>query len=312
MTGPDDRPTLLLVGGGGGLVGRYLLPEIVGEFRIRSVHRHPVAAEAHAGIEWIAADLGGPVDWVAALEGVDAVVNLAWYRWARPGQFRSLYGGLHRLLAAARDGPRPRFVHVSVPPAPPELEEGLPYLAYKRAFDRELVESGLSYRIVRPTMLFGPGDRLLGVMLRLMRRYRVFPMFGDGTYHVSPLAVDDLASILRREVLGRETGIVEAGGPARFEYRDLTDLMFRILGQPPRYWRISPRASVVLAQLVQDLGSTLLYAYEVEWLLSDRLGHAPYSSPELPLQPVEPYLRQEALRLRRGFRGRGARPSIRG
>jgi len=298
MTDPGGRPTILLVGGGGGLVGRALLPELVEEFQVRSVHRHPVPVEEHAGIEWVPTDIARVSDWTSRLEGVDVVVTLAWYRWARPGQFRGLYEGLHRLLEAARAGARPRFVHLSVPPAPPEMERGLPYLAHKRAFDRELSASGLEYRILRPTMLFGRGDRLLGVMLRMMRRYKVFPMFGDGEYHASPLAVEDLARILRQEALAHGSGTTDLGGPERFRYRDLTDRMFAVLGQRPRYWSFSPRASIALGQLVQDLGSTLLYAYEVEWLLSDMLGLPAYPSPDVALRPVEPYLRQELERLR--------------
>ena len=298
MTDASGRPTLLLVGGGGGLVGRSVLPELVREFHVRSVHRHPVPSEGRAGVEWVPTDLAHVDDWSARLEGVDVVVTLAWYRWARPGQFRGLYEGLHGLLEAARSGPRPRFVHISVPPAPPAMERDLPYLAYKRAFDRELVASGLPYSILRPTMLFGPGDRLLGVMLRLMRRYKRFPMFGDGAYHVSPISVHDLARVLVAEAHAAGSRTIDLGGPERFRYRDLTDRMFEILGLRPRYWTFSPRASIAIGQLVQDVGSTLLYAYEVEWLMSDLLGPPPYAGSETPLERVEPYLRQEAERLR--------------
>ena len=297
MTAAGGRRTVLLVGGAGGLVGRALLPELIGDYHVRSLHRHPDPAEAAAGVEWVPTDLGRAIDWSERLDGVDVVVTLAWYRWARPGQFRGLYHGLHDLLEAAKTAGRPRFVHVSVPPAPTEMEAGLPYLAYKRAFDRELAASGLSYRILRPSMLFGRRDRLLGVMLRLMRRYKVFPMFGDGAYHVSPVAVEDLARILRSEIAGSGTGTVDVGGPERFRYRDLTDLMFSVLGLRPRYWRFSPRASIALGQLVQDLGSTLLYAYEVEWLLSDRLGLARYPEMDPPMRRVRPFLADEAERL---------------
>jgi uncharacterized protein YbjT (DUF2867 family) len=289
--------TVLVVGGGGGFVGRALLPELSGPYQVRSLHRHPVAMEARAGVEWVVGDVARVNDWGPLLRGADAVVNLAWYRWGNATRFRRLAAGLLQLIDAARRAGIDRFLQVSVPPAPPSLERGLPYLAEKRRVDRALVESGLSYRIFRPTMLFGPGDRLLGVMLRLMHRYPLFPMFGDGRYHVSPLAVTDLARGIRQELPGRSSGIVELGGPERFEYRVLTDRMFALLGKRPRYWHLGPRGSVALAQLVQDLGSTLLYAYEVEWLLSDRLGLAPWPGLAGALSPVEPYLAAEAARL---------------
>lgn len=303
MSARRDRPRLLLVGGAGGLVGRSTLPEILTSFDVRSVHRSEVRVEATAGVDWRRADIGAVSDWSPILDGVDVVVNLAWHRWGNTTRFRRLERGLEGLLEASQRAGLRRFVHVSVPAAPQQLETSLPYLAYKRRFDEALRASGLSYRIVRPTMLFGRGDRLLGVMLRLMHRYPFFPMFGDGNYHVSPLAVEDLAAILHREALGTEVGTVDAGGPTRYRYRDLTDAMFAFLGKRPRYWRLGPRGSVALARLVQDLGSTLLYAYEVEWLLADMLGLSPYGGLDRALTPVEPYLRSEALRLRGGAAG---------
>ncbi len=298
MTGPGAPRRLLLLGGGGGLVGRAILREFSADWQIRSLHRHRVEGEAAAGVEWVPADLGGAVDWARQLRGVDLVLNVAWHRYGSARRFRALTDGLGRALRAGEQVPRLRWVHISVPPAPASLEQGLPYLTYKREVDRALAASALDYSIVRPSMLFGSGDRLLTVMLRLMRRYGRFPLFGSGEYHVSPLAADDLAAILRREAALPGSRSLVFGGPRRWRYLDLLDRMFAALGQPPRYVRLSPGMSVAVARLIQDLGSTLIYAYEVEWLLSDRLGPPPYVGLDRPLQSVEPFLDREARRLR--------------
>ncbi len=298
MSRPDgSRPVLLVVGGCGGLVGRAVLAEFSGDHRIRSVHRHSVPAEATQGVDWVPADAARVPDWGPMLEGVDAVLNLAWYRHGSARRFRPLAAGLLRLIAAAQRADIPRFVHVSVPDAPASLESGLPYLAFKRTIDRALEASSLAYAIVRPTMLFGDRDRLLTVMLRTMSRYRRFPMFGNGLYHVSPLAAKDLARIVRQEMErgGRTNRIV--GGPQRWVYRSLTDRMFELLGLAPRYVGLSPANSVRLARLMETLGSSRLYAYEVEWLLSDRLGPPPYEGLSESLGDVEPFLRAQATLL---------------
>jgi NADH dehydrogenase len=250
-------------------------------------------------VEWIAGDVAEPVDWGTALGGVDVVLNLAWYRWGSEERFRRLHAGLRRLLEAAAGSSVRRFLQLSVPPAPAALEKGLPYLAYKRRFDRDLEASGLPYRIVRPTMLFGRGDVLLTVMMREIDRYPFFPMFGDGSYHLSPLAVSDLAYLLRREAEGSSVGTIDVGGPARYEYRQLTDLIFSSLGKSPRYWGMSGRSGLRFAGILQALGSHLLYRYEVEWLLSDLLGLAPYPDLGRPMTRVEPFLTEEAGRRRR-------------
>lgn len=293
IAAPTSRSRLLLIGGSGGFVGRAVLPVLGQDFRIRSVHRHPAPDEG-PHVEWVRADVKSLVDWAPVLDEVDVVLNLAWYRWESESAFRSLHDGLRRLLDAAVRSKVRRFLQVSVPPAPALLEEGLPYLVFKRRFDSALQGSGLSYRIVRPTLLFGPGDVLLSVMFRLMRRYPLFPMFGDGAYHVSPVAVSDLARVLRREAQGSDSGILDLGGPDRFTYRELTDRMFGMLGKRPRYWRMSASGALRLTRWLVALGSTLLYPYEVEWLMSDMLGLPAYDGIDPPMSRVGPYLEQLA------------------
>jgi uncharacterized protein YbjT (DUF2867 family) len=297
MSAASPQRTLLLVGGGGGLVGRHVLAEFAGHYRIRSLHRHPTPEESR-GVEWIAGDAAAVADWRPILKDVDLVLNVAWFRPPRLRIFRPLADGLIRLVAAAEEAGVPRFLHVSVPDAPPALETGLPYLVEKRRVDRAIEESRLSYAIVRPTMLFGPRDKLLTVMLRTMHRYHRFPLFGEGEYHLSPISVRDFARILRREAGLEERHNVTAGGPVRWRYRSLTDEMFGRLGLRPKYVRFSPRGALRLARFLEALGSSLLYAYEVEWLLSDMLGLPPYEGLEEPLEPVEPFLDSEARRLR--------------
>ncbi|MFZ1023554.1 MAG: NAD-dependent epimerase/dehydratase family protein [Thermoplasmata archaeon] len=303
MSPPDSRPRLLLVGGGAGLVGHAVLREFGSDYQIRSLHRSASPEESNAGIDWWPVDIASYADWDRAFADVAVVLNVAWYRWGKPVLFAGLLRGLERMLEAARRSKIRRFLHLSVPDAPPELESQLPYLTYKRQFDRSLAESGLSYAILRPTMLFGPGDRLLTVMLRLMHRYPVFPMFGSGQYHVSPIAVPDLARALHLEAESDGRGVRDLGGPERYEYRALTDRMFQSLKKRPRYWSFSDRGSVRLARLVQSLGSSLLYAYEVEWLLSDRLGLPAYGRLDRPLTRVEPFLDREAENLQHAVRG---------
>jgi len=295
---PARRPRLLLVGGGGGLVGRALIQEFSPDWNIRSVHRHPAPAEAVPSVEWVAADVAGVPDWRPLLEGVDVVVNVAWYRSGPDRRFRPLAEGLCRLVAVAGATGVGRIVQISVPVATEHIETTLPYMVRKREVDRAVATSGVPCSIVRPTMLFGPRDKLLTVMLRTMARWHRFPIFGDGEYHVSPIAVRDLARIVRREAGLEGSRTVTAGGPRVWRYRELTDFLFDSLGLAPHYFHLTATGGERLARLLETLGSSLLYAYEVEWLLSDRLGLPPYDGLATPLEPVEGFLRLEGMRQR--------------
>ncbi|HKV90725.1 MAG TPA: hypothetical protein VJQ43_05975, partial [Thermoplasmata archaeon] len=221
---------------------------------------------------------------------------VAWYRWGSEARFRDLHDALLRLVDAAHRRGVP-IVHVSVPPAPDRLERRLPYLTYKRRVDDAVRSGGGPYSIVRPTLMFGAGDVLLGVMLRAIRTYGFFPMFGDGSYRISPVSSHDVARLVGRLLEGPSRSTLDLGGPGAFRYRDVTDRMFALLGRRPRYWSLSARGSVRLARLMQSLRSGKLYAYEVEWLLSDTLALPRSPRMDWPMERVEPYLRSEVSRL---------------
>lgn len=54
---------------------------------------------------------------------------------------------------------------------------------------------GLSYAILRPTVLFGKEDILINNIAWLLRHLPVFGVFGDGRYKLQPIYVDDLAAL---------------------------------------------------------------------------------------------------------------------
>jgi hypothetical protein len=73
-----------------------------------------------------------------------------------------------------------------------------------------LVESGLSYCILRPTVLFGKEDVLINNIAWAVRHLPVFGVFGSGDYRLQPIYVDDLAQAAGEQAVGDGCGIVEA------------------------------------------------------------------------------------------------------
>ena len=93
------------------------------------------------------------------------------------------------------------------------LATGLPYLVQKRRVDRALEQSRLSYAIVRPTMLFGPRDKLLTVMLPDDAPVPPLPDVRGQRSHLSPISFRDFARILHRETNGRNASRSRRGDP---------------------------------------------------------------------------------------------------
>ena len=112
-----------------------------------------------------------------------------------------------------------------------------PVLAFqhaKLAFEKRLIESGLTYSIVRPTAFF----KSLSGQIERVKRGKAFLVFGDGTLTAcKPISDDDLAAYLSEclEDERRWNRVLPIGGPGdAVTPRQQAEHLFALLGRPPR------------------------------------------------------------------------------
>ena len=116
-----------------------------------------------------------------------------------------------------------------------------PLLAFQRAklaFERELIGSGVTYSIVRPTAFF----KSLSGQIERVRRGRPFLVFGDGARTAcKPIGDDDLGTYIAECLTrpDRRDRVLPIGGPGRaITPRDQGEMLFELLGTRPRFRRI--------------------------------------------------------------------------
>lgn len=116
-----------------------------------------------------------------------------------------------------------------------------PLLAFqhaKLAFEKVLVESGLTYSIVRPTAFF----KSLSGQVERVRRGRPFLVFGDGTLTAcKPISDDDLADYLADclDDPSRRDSVLPIGGPGEaITPRQQGEKLFALLGRTPRFRQV--------------------------------------------------------------------------
>src|SRR4029077_17841147 len=116
-----------------------------------------------------------------------------------------------KLFAAARAAGVGRVVHVSI--TNPSEQSALEYFRGKATLERALRESGLSYAILRPAVLFGGEDILINNIAWALRHLPVFGVFGRGDYRLQPIHVSDFADLAVGEGSERANRIIDAIGP---------------------------------------------------------------------------------------------------
>lgn len=113
-----------------------------------------------------------------------------------------------------------------------------PLLAFqqaKLAFEQVLIDSGLTYSIVRPTAFF----KSLSGQIERVRRGKPFLVFGDGRGTAcKPISDDDLGAFMADCLTdaSRHNRVLPIGGPGEaITPREQGEQLFALLGQPPRF-----------------------------------------------------------------------------
>ncbi|MDT8436027.1 MAG: NAD-dependent epimerase/dehydratase family protein [Gemmatimonadota bacterium] len=264
-TAPRPEPELpeegtthrVLLSGATGFLGGHLLPRLVARgHRVRALARpggRPPGADGPT-VEWRVADLVDRASLAGLAEGCTAAVHLAIRtRAGRPGDLERAHGAAtrHLLAEAARAGVR-RFVYVGALGASPA---GGPFLRSKFAAEDAVMTSGREFVVLRPCIIYGPGDRFTSAIVRLLRTLPAFPVPGDGTAALQPLAVEDAADALvqaveRADLAGRG---FDLAGPERLSLVRIVRIIGRTIGRPRPVVPL-PAAS---APLVSGLGRVL-------------------------------------------------------
>jgi uncharacterized protein YbjT (DUF2867 family) len=211
---------------------------------------------------------------VEAMRGADVFVNTYWVRYAYVGTaFETAIANTGSLLQAAREAGVRRFVHVSV--SNPSLDSPLDYYRGKAQLEAMVRDSGLSYAIVRPTLVLGPNDILVNNIAWLLRRFPVFAMPGSGRYRVQPVTLEDTGEIIADAALATEDMTVDAAGPQIMTFEALVREVAAAIGRPARIIHVPP--SVVLAMLRvlnRMVGEVILSRQELDGLMTERLVSA--------------------------------------
>jgi NADH dehydrogenase len=174
------------------------------------------------------------------------------------------------LIRAARQAGVRRIVQVSI--ANPSAVSPLPYYCGKAEVEKAVVESGMSYAILRPTVIFGNEDILINNIAWLVRKFPVFAIPGPGEYRLQPIFVEDFSELAVRAGLATECTVADAVGPEIYTFEELVRLVASAIGRRPRSVHLPPGLVYVACSLLSvPLRDVLLTREEIAGLMADLL-----------------------------------------
>ena len=136
---------------------------------VRDPQKYQALVTGNVGV--FKGDVTDPASLREAMQGVDTVINLVAIIRERPGGVtfeRINYGGTVNVVDAAKEVGIKRIIQQSALGARPDPK--LPYFDTKYRAEQYLQQSGLSWAILRPSVIFGEGDEFVNKLADLVRK----------------------------------------------------------------------------------------------------------------------------------------------
>jgi NADH dehydrogenase len=217
-------------------------------------------------------DFDRPNQLRKTLLGTSTLINTYWVRFPREeSTFEVAVRNTRKLIDAAKDAGVERIVHVSI--ANPSAESPLGYYRGKAELEQAVLDAGLSYTIVRPTVIFGDEDILINNIAWFLRRFPLFGIPGDGRYRIRPIFVEDMARIMAKAVDETGNAVMDAVGPETYTFEELVRLIASSIGRSVRFVHV-PASLAYLATLVAGwfVGDVVLTWEEYRGLMGNLLA----------------------------------------
>ena len=292
---------VVTVFGGTGFLGRRIVRHLHDSgFAVRIATRHPDRARLPApddgSIVSLHADVNDDGLVASAASGAWAVVNaVGLYVERGKDTFQSVHvRAAERVAKLARQAGVDRLVHISGIGS--DARSTSPYVRSRGEGEAAVLDAFPSATVIRPAVMFGPGDAFVTPLLTMIRQMPVFPMFGAGATRLQPVHVEDVAEAITRTLqLPTARQLYELAGPNIYRYEELLSTLAAALGCRPLLLPFPFALWHVVGYLSELLPNPPITRNQVELMAMDNVADsatAGFDALRITPQPIENILPQ--------------------
>lgn len=242
-------------------------------YHIRTLTGHPDRPNPFGtALDVLPYNFDCPEQLAQSLLGSSTLINTYWVRFPHgDATFEKAVRNTQTLIDAAKNAGVRRIVHVSI--ANPSADSPLGYYRGKAELEKAVIDSGLSYTILRPTVIFGREDILINNIAWFIRRFPLFGIPGDGTYRVRPIYVEDMAQLMVDAVGDQPNAVIDAVGLETYTFEELVRLIARSVKRSVRLIHM-PAPLAYLSTLITGwfVGDVILTWQEYRGLMANLLA----------------------------------------
>ena len=272
-----DKKILLL--GGSGFVGKSIvkkLLELGSRVVVISRQQNKVKASKLSGepgqLEIVSANIFEEGILENYINDKFAVINLCGILYeSEPNEFEKIHTFLPNLIAEiCKEKSISKFIHISALGA--SLYSKSLYSRTKALGEKKALENFVNCHVLRPSIIYGNGDNFFGQFAKMSKLSPFLPLIGPNTMF-QPIYVEDVALAVVKLLENHKTDnkIYEIGGPKKYLFENLLQMMLKILKRKRILLKLNPRIMMIPGYFFSFFPNPPFTSDQMKLLMSDNL-----------------------------------------
>lgn len=224
----------IFVTGAGGFVGSHLVPFLKNEgYYVSGLVRSRRESKIIKDYAQVAiGDLSVNGQWQNKIKGYDVIIHLAAEISSKTIQAfnKNNVRATENLVNAARRAGVQKIILFSSA-AVTSIRQDF-YAQTKKKQEEIVINSKINYLILRPSMIYGPGDtKNIGWLIKMIKRLPIVPLPGGGNFGRQPIFVGDICKIILKLIESKyKNRIFEIHGYQYVTMSQMTRIIIKKLG----------------------------------------------------------------------------------
>ena len=226
----------ILITGSNGNLGRAIFASgIKVPYTCFFLSKHIISDDSCRPNRCIKADISKDEDIDPKLWGVDEVFHIAGSTHERNPKkyYINNFEATKRLIDKSEANGVKRFIYISTQAIG---EKGGAYSHSKELAENYLMQSKLTWTIIRPADIYDTGNKdSISSLCTLIKTSRLFPIIGDGEYKINPIHIDDfkvfILRLLECESKKSHNKIYNLAGPEPVSFKSFCEMRCQDFGK---------------------------------------------------------------------------------
>lgn len=221
----------ILITGGSGFIGSRLLSTLSKNAKIYAIFRHKPNQKIPL-LNLIISDLtnyNSLQKSLSHINKIDIIIHLASVTENSNDKFSKNDLMIKNLIKLAKHKSTHHFIFIS---SNAVNYSSRPYALSKKSNENILINSGLKFTVLRPTLVVGRGSKDLQKIRKYLNLGPIIPVPGGNESFQSPIYVDDLVNLIIKLVnYSPKNEIISVGGPDKLNTLELLNILSQTLDQ---------------------------------------------------------------------------------